>query len=285
MISSIGDEVILSTIEGLEGLEDIRNFINNLSYNDVRVVKLTDSDKHVVVFDGRTIVENKDKLKRYFTKTLLVPKRYYSEIYNLVESEEHTSTLAKRINDLIGFENSESFGTTLRVDNVDFLTKKEALRYFYYSYNFDELKEKCEHWEELDDGQSILLDGVAFVSSDISKVDSSQDYSMGINSSETYKFNININGSGRKEYPIRGLLMMNGKVKWTYISDRFFKTVNTDSEESVRKLYTLAEEGLCQYYREVKAYDRGVIQKPYPVAVIGEDEYVYAYKLLKPYSW
>lgn len=283
MINCIGNKGILESIDDIHSVEDLKNFVKGLNYNDVKIVNMFDK-KAVIVFDGTTVVENKKKLKEYFEETLIIPNRYYDEIYKLVETNGKTTELAIKINELIGFDNAKSFGTTLRVDNKDFRSKADALHYFYNLYDFESLKAKCEHWEELDNGKSILLDGIAYITTDSNLLNlDSKGYSMDVDSYKGKSMSINISEGNNNQYPLQGLLSVNGKIQWINTDKKFFRTVETD-EGKLEKLYTLAEEGLCQFYREVKPYDVGVVRKPYPVAFIGEES-IYAYKIVGKYKW
>ena len=178
MIDAIGNKGILESIDDIHSVDDLKNFVNSLNYNDVRLSSIGDN-KVVIIFDGSTVVEDKNKLKEYFEETLLIPNRYYNQVYDLIKGQTNTTDLASKINEIVGFINAKSFGTTLRADNIDFKSKEEALHYFYNLYDFETLKSKCAHWEEMDNGKSILLDGIAYITTDVNLINTnSSGYSM-----------------------------------------------------------------------------------------------------------
>lgn len=252
-------EDVLGLVKNISNSESLDKFVEDLKEG------LEDDDIEIVQEDGYKAVKfhgiqlnSKKELLSFFEEQESVHKKNYYNLVNALNSSSKKSEFKQNYEKITGTKNQiKIFDGNVLIDNKVYKNKEEILKDFDIGYDFDYIKNFCNYYEFENQGNTIVCDGIACISTDYNYFE--QNY--------------------RKSYPIEGYLD-NGKIRWISVDKNAFKTkVTTNGNILILRSFQSLK---YTFYSKVYPTDLGVIHTPYPVAILDNEELCFDYRIEAP---
>lgn len=244
-------EEIKQMVDNIDGSEESLNvFIEKFKrLTGVNSIMLADDDVFEIEELDFASIED---LATYFTVQDIIDTENYSSLLKIAESTDSREEFCEKATNLTNIP-VKQYGVVVRLNNIDFLNKRSLIEYLNAFNIFNTLSELADDYNVAEDGRGISLDGVAYVhDSRQSMIDNPQE-----------------------EFPIEGYLF-DGEVKWSRVNKDAFKKFKTD--KGVTYVLDIGSGNSIKNLYLKKPKEFGVIEKPYPIAILPKNKYVYMYK-------
>ena len=225
----------------------------------------------VAILFGRLIFWDLESLRQYFKIQPKISETYYKRLCDMLQQSEARSRFVEYLNKLCGDPNTalilymqstvfrEGFTTAVMLENTIYTDKDSIIQRFSeksQSNWFTNIECKCNTFEYLNDS-TIICDGLALITTSRELLESPM----------------------RNKYAIEGLLdVRTGKITWlNYIEKAYTpKRVGT-VDLNILKVFLHGE---YLYYKTKMVQDNSIIEKPYPIGILQDNSFVFAYKEL-----
>lgn len=244
-------EAIQALIDNLDETDEaIEEFIKNFK-TITGVTKIMLAEDDVFEIEDLDFADIED-LQTYFTEQDIIDERHYKKLLTIareVETREdfcakatHYTTIPVR-----------QYGTVVRMNNIDFSTRKDLIDYLMAFEKFMELADLSLGYVITEDGRGIELEGKAFVHDcKQSMIDNAQD-------------DIGIEG-----------YLSEGKVIWAKVDKNDFTEIRTKTGNLY--MHTLLREANVKNIYFTKPDEIGIVEKPYPIAISQKNKYAFMFK-------
>lgn len=228
----------------VEGLED----------TDENIKVITYKGKPAIYFHG-CILKDKREADNYFKLQNQIPIADYDKVRQLAEDSGRMREFVQSLQNCYkDREIGKYFNKTVVIENKHYHSKDEIYNAFEPSVTMQEIKDLCNHVDKTRDGQGIVCDGVALITTSL-------DY---------------IRNPQRLHYKLEGYLDNKGKLSWVTVNPSAFRTVQTDGGDI--QILRSFQDAKYTFYRFTLMTDLGVIKKPYPVAILKDGVYAFYYR-------
>lgn len=198
---------------------------------------------------------SKAELIKYLASHEEIPVDKYDELVALLESDGQDCALSDEFERISGVSLFVD-GETLTCCGTTFSGKEALLKFLKTGApaNFAAFTEHTSTVRKVLDGLGIVLDEVAFVASN----------------SKAYK-------EFDEDMPIKGVMKDDGEVAWLSVDRSKFTPLKTDHGDCYI-LNTLKKKTVKTLYSKVYKTDLFVTVRPYPIGILPDDTYAFAFK-------
>lgn len=239
---------LIGEIDGTE--ESLDEFIKKFK-RLTNIEKINLAEDNVFEIEDLDFAEISDLLE-YFTVQEIIDTKYYKELIRLASLVDTREEFCEKATSITNIP-VKQYGTVVRLNNIDFLRKKDLIDYLNAFEVFNSLAELAYDYEVAEDGRGISLDGVAFVH-------------------DTKQAMID---NPQEDFPMEGYLY-DGEVKWSRVDKEAFKGFKT--KKGILYILRLLSDANIKTVYLNKPKEFGVVEKPYPVAILPKNKYAYIFK-------
>lgn len=255
-------EDIQELISHIHSAGDLSEFVENLKdgLEDDDII-LKDEEEGKVVYYHNVPLSSKEDIKRFFSIQRRISPVHNSMLVALLKDTSYRTEFAARVGYYLKDADAvHVFRNVIVINNKCYHTRAEIIEDFQEVFDMDTIQEMCNQYEIALDGCGIVCDGIALITTN-------KEY---------------LKTSARKIYPIEGYITKRGKLEWYHVAESAYMTQAVKGSDLKIRMLKGFQDTSYTVYRAITVFDTGIVQKPYPIAILEDGSYAFYYKKRAP---